>query len=90
MLKHLDIKIFGFVQGVGFRYYVQEKARELGLAGFVKNKADGSVYIEIEGRVDDLDKFLKWCRKGPGFARVSKINVKEGVVEGFGSFETEL
>ena len=49
------IKVFGKVQGVGFRYYTQRKAVELGITGFVQNRPDGSVYIEAEGEEEDLD-----------------------------------
>ena len=48
-MKHLEIKIFGKVQGVFFRSSARQKAGELGLSGFAENLADGSVEIEAEG-----------------------------------------
>jgi len=71
--KAFIIKIYGRVQGVGFRYYAQKMAQELNLSGFVKNRPDGSVYIEVEGNSDKLEAFLLWCKRGPSWARVSKV-----------------
>ena len=71
--KAVIIKVFGKVQGVGFRFYTQKKAQELMLKGFVQNKADGSVYIEAEGNADKLELFILWCADGPSWAGVTKI-----------------
>lgn len=61
------IRIRGDVQGVGFRYSVWLKARELGLAGFARNELGGNVYIEAEGSRDKLEELLQWCENGaPG------------------------
>jgi len=56
----------GRVQGVGYRYFVTDCAREAGVCGFVKNKPDGSVLMVAEGREEALDVFLK---TDPGFVR---------------------
>jgi len=72
-MKHLNIKIFGRVQGVFFRANAAKKADELGITGFARNEPDGSLYIEAEGEEENLKKFLSWCQKGPPFARVEKI-----------------
>ncbi len=85
--KALIIKIYGRVQGVGFRYYAQKKAQELNLSGFVKNRPDGSVYIEVEGNADKLEAFLLWCEMGPSWARVSKVEEQIIPVQGFKGFE---
>lgn len=73
MIKHLNIKIFGRVQGVSFRYYAREEALKLDLCGFVQNISDGTVCIEAEGEEKNLQKFLDWCRRGTDAARVEKI-----------------
>jgi len=86
-MKHLNIKIYGQVQGVSFRYYSQEKARELELAGFARNDPDGVVYIEAEGEEENLEKFLDWCRRGPSWAKVEKIEVKGGEIKKYKDFE---
>ena len=69
----MQIQVFGRVQGVGFRYYTQKKAKELEIVGFVKNKTDGSVFIEAEGNEKNLNEFLMWCRQGPSWARVQDV-----------------
>ena len=64
--KHLDIHVYGRVQGVFFRDNTRNIAQQLGLVGFVKNEdSGGGVYIEAEGPQEQLDEFLKWCKKGP-------------------------
>ena len=74
MEKSVIITVFGRVQGVGFRFYTQKKALELNLNGFVRNKPNGTVYIEAEGNSKDVDEFADWCNFGPEWARVDKIN----------------
>lgn len=77
MLKAVIIQVFGRVQGVGFRFYTEQKAKELNIAGFVQNKGDGSVYIEAEGNADDLDAFVDCCKTGPRWAKVRDCIVSE-------------
>ena len=69
------LKIYGKVQGVGFRFYTNRKANELGLKGFVQNKMDGSVYIEVCGEKEIIDEFVIWCHTGPDWARVSDVRI---------------
>jgi acylphosphatase len=69
------IQVTGRVQGVGFRWRAASEARNRNLKGFVKNLSNGSVYIEAEGPIDELEIFVEWCRKGPGYALVETINV---------------
>lgn len=75
-MKHAAIKIYGEVQGVGFRNAVYWKARKSHVAGFVMNEPDGSVYIQAEADEDILKEFIKWCEKGPWPARVEKVEVE--------------
>ena len=77
MMKCLSIKVLGKVQGVGFRFYTQKTARELGVNGFVKNERDGSVYIEARATDEIMETFLHWVSKGPEWARVDEMNVQE-------------
>ena len=88
-MKHLSIKVSGKVQGVYFRASAAEKATELGISGFVRNERDGSVYIEAEGEEENLSQLVVWCHQGPVRAQVSKVDVKEGNVQGFVRFEIE-
>jgi acylphosphatase len=74
--KSAIIKVYGRVQGVGFRFYTNKKAVELELSGFVQNKPDGSVYIEAEGEDTNLLTFIDWCNIGPEWARISKVETQ--------------
>ena len=87
MIKSISIKLIGKVQGVGFRFYTQKTARELGVRGFVKNERDGSVYIEAEAENGIMDAFTEWVKKGPQWARVDKLAIQDKAVEGFTGFE---
>ena len=76
MKKRVILKIYGFVQGVNFRYYTLGEAQKLGLSGWVKNEPDGSVIIVGEGKKEDLNKLINWAKKGPSFAQVEDIKIQ--------------
>ena len=65
--------IFGRVQGVFFRQFIQKRAEELGLVGWVKNLDDGRVEVVIEGDKEKIDKILVHLREGPLLAKVKNI-----------------
>ena len=67
------IHVTGRVQGVGFRWSAANEAVTRDITGYVKNLSDGSVYIEAEGSKEQLDAYVEWCRKGPGFAFVKNV-----------------
>ena len=69
----IKIKVFGYVQGVFFRYTTRKIARNLGLNGYVKNNPDGTVYIEAEGPKDKLNELLDFSKQGPKHAHVEKV-----------------
>lgn len=73
MRRHLNIKIYGRVQGVFFRHYAKQKAKELGIKGFTQNEPDNTVYIEAEGEEKNLKQFLDWCHQGSSSALVKKV-----------------
>lgn len=77
MNKHINIKIQGQVQGVGFRFSVYEKFVELGMQGKAENTADGGVFVDLEGSESGLEHFIEWCNHGPMGARVSNVEVTE-------------
>jgi len=77
MKLHYEITVEGRVQGVGFRYFVRSRAKELGLNGFVRNGYEGKVIIEAEGDKKDLDTLLDYLRIGPPLARVIRMDVSE-------------
>ncbi len=87
MLKHLNIKISGQVQGVFFRTSAKKEAENLNISGFVRNELNGTVYIEAEGEKNNLDKFLRWCKNGPEAAQVKNIEFTEGPVKNFKTFD---
>lgn len=76
MTNAVIIKVYGTVQGVGFRFYTNKKAIELGISGYVQNKPDGSVYVEAEGDETSLLTFIDWCNIGPQWARVTKVETQ--------------
>jgi acylphosphatase len=84
--SHFDIRVTGRVQGVFYRASAQAEANRLGLAGFVRNHSDGSVYAEAEGEREALVRFVAWCRRGPPHARVDGVEVAEGTAKGFSGF----
>ena len=86
MIKSIKINIYGKVQGVGFRYCALQKANELEITGFVKNRSDGSVYIEADGETDILEKFILWCKQGPPRSRVDDIKVVDIPFNDYKSF----
>jgi acylphosphatase len=77
-MKHYKIAIRGVVQGVYFRAHTQAEAKKLGLAGFVRNEPDGSVYIEAEGDEKALKQLVQWCHEGSPQAVVETVEVSEG------------
>lgn len=74
MKKHVNITVTGNVQKVGFRFAAIEQALELGLVGHIKNYENDQVKIEVEGEVDQLKMFLRWCHIGPKDAKVEKVD----------------
>lgn len=75
-MKTWSINVKGIVQGVYFRASTLKKAQELGVKGWVRNEADGSVSIEAQGDKDKIDRFIEWLHQGPDRARVDEVNVK--------------
>jgi acylphosphatase len=65
--------VHGRVQGVGFRWFVRERARALGLKGWVRNRDDGSVEVLAVGQESALDRLRTLLRAGPAGARVLEI-----------------
>ena len=90
LMKHYNIRIRGHVQGVGFRYAARRAAELYDVYGFVRNEPDGTVYIEAEGETLNLDMYLEWCRKGPGYGRVEKVFHTASAVQGFQIFEIRI
>ena len=79
--------VHGRVQGVFFRASARTVARDLGLAGWVRNCSDGSVEIHAEGDRKKLEELIEWCRQGPDYASVSNIDLNWTEAEGLSSFD---
>ncbi|AIM35598.1 acylphosphatase [Sphingobacterium sp. SG20118] len=86
-MKHFNISIKGKVQGVYFRLSTKAVADQLGVKGFVKNVADGSVYVEAEGDDFALTSLVEFCEEGPERAEVEEVTCEEGDWKGFKNFE---
>ncbi|MCX6012483.1 MAG: acylphosphatase [Chloroflexi bacterium] len=72
----IHIVVHGTVQGVGFRYFVESQASRLGLTGFVRNIADGSVEVIGEGEKGKLEALVKRVSQGSELARVTGIDIQ--------------
>ena len=82
------IYISGFVQGVGFRWFVKSNAKSRGLTGWVKNIDDGKVEILAQGAKEMIEKLIKLCEKGPFLSQVKSVKVEwEEEKEHFESFD---
>ncbi len=68
--------ISGRVQGVAYRWYARDTAKELDVSGLVRNLADGNVELVAEGPEEALKKLIDWCHKGPSMARVTSVVTK--------------
>lgn len=73
-MTRIHVVVRGRVQGVGFRWYVREKATALGLAGWVKNRADGAVEVAAEGDADAVRRLREHLARGPTNASVSAVD----------------
>ncbi|MBN1699042.1 MAG: acylphosphatase [Spirochaetales bacterium] len=72
--KGLYARIYGRVQGVGFRYSTIMQGRGLFLCGYARNMDDGSVEVVAEGDVEHLRRLLSWLKKGPTGSRVDRVD----------------
>lgn len=87
MIVRKHIRVYGLVQGVYFRAHTREQAISLGLVGFVMNEPTGTVYMEVEGTADAVDRLVAWAKTGPTRARVDKLEISDGLVRGDQTFD---
>ena len=76
VLSRARVRVQGRVQGVFFRASAAQQAADRGLAGWVRNEADGSVVAVFQGSRADVDDLIDWCHRGPPAARVTKVTVE--------------
>ena len=86
-MNRLELKIFGNIQGVGLRRFVQKKAESFFLKGFVQNQPDGSVLVVAEGTEKNLRAFVGMLSKSPYYPDIetleSKWETPQGLFVGF-------
>ena len=75
-MKEISITVFGLVQGVFFRKSTVEKATELNITGWVRNRKEGFVEILAQGSEEELVELLDWSYKGSILARVQRVEVQ--------------
>jgi len=81
------VVVHGYVQGVGFRYSVRERARQRGLSGWVSNRHDGSVEAVFEGADDAVEALVAFMRDGPRGAEVDAVDITAEEAEGLRGFD---
>lgn len=69
------LRVFGRVQGVGFRHALQREALARGLTGWVRNRGDGTVEAALHGDGSEVEALIAWARRGPPAARVELVEV---------------
>ncbi|MDD3804256.1 MAG: acylphosphatase [bacterium] len=87
ILKSVELTVKGLVQGVGFRYYVRDEAKQLGISGWVKNLSNGDVLILAQGEESGIDEFIEKIKSGNSFARIEEVEVKEAGEEMLNDFQ---
>jgi acylphosphatase len=88
MTRAVKVAISGVVQGVGYRAWVERQARSRGLAGWVRNRRDGSVEAVFRGDDASVDMMIAACRSGPSMAAVEEVTVTDLLVDdAFRDFE---
>lgn len=80
------VVIDGRVQGVGYRQACADRARRLGVAGWVRNRRDGRVEAVLEGPADAVAGMVQWCRDGPPLARVTAVRTEDLAPSGLTGF----
>jgi acylphosphatase len=83
------VTVTGRVQGVFFRDSCAREARAQGVAGWVRNKADGNVEAWFEGRPQAVENLVTWCRQGPSRADVDGVDVVEEAPAGLDDFRIQ-
>jgi acylphosphatase len=82
--KH--VRVIGRVQGVFYRAWAQNQARELGVSGWIRNCPDGSVEAHLGGEQDCVERMIERMRRGPANAQVDDVDVEEAAREELGRF----
>ncbi len=87
MKKAVRLYIKGTVQGVFFRQFIKENAERQDVRGFVRNLEDGRIEVFIEGNVENVDKMVELCKKGPKHSQIRNVEMKPEKFQGFREFK---
>ena len=82
------VVVHGRVQGVGFRYSLARTAQSRGVAGWARNRADGTLEAVLEGEPEAVESLVRFCHEGPRGAEVERVEVFEEEPEGLTRFDT--
>lgn len=74
--RTIRLRVAGRVQGVGYRDFVHGEAEARGLAGWVRNRRDGTVEAVVSGAAESIDEFIAACWRGPPSSRVADIQIE--------------
>ena len=85
-MERRHVLIYGFVQGVGFRFGVERAAHSRAVSGWVRNRPDGAVEAVFEGEQEDIEALVEFCRHGPRGADVDRVEVETESAEGLTDF----
>jgi acylphosphatase len=85
-VERRHVQIYGFVQGVGFRFAVERAANSRGVSGWVRNRPDGAVEAVFEGSREDIEALVDYCWRGPRGAEVERVEVLPEEPEGLDGF----
>ena len=85
--KAVRLYVTGTVQGIFFRQFVKDNAERYNLFGFIRNLEDGRVEVFVEGDMENVDKIIELCKKGPKHSQIKKVNVKEEKIQDFKEFK---
>ena len=88
-VRRVRVTVRGQVQGVFFRATCARRARDLGLAGWVSNLADGALLAVFEGESSAVAQAVDWCRRGPPMAVVTAVEVIDETPDGLRGFHIQ-
>jgi acylphosphatase len=88
-VRAVRVVVHGRVQGVFFRDSCARRARAEGVAGTIRNRADGTVEARFEGLAGAVDRLVAWCRTGPAHAEVTAVEVSEDSPTGLEGFRIQ-
>ena len=86
-MRAVQLIVSGKVQGVFFRDSTRRKAIELGLVGYAKNLADGTVEISAQGNEEKINELIAFIKNNPGHSKVKYVKINHKELENFSGFE---